>query len=88
MIRIKVSSIVHQFGSWGDGALVKSWTTDLRVGDSKPLVVDRFPLIVNFDGVLSALTKKSKSIVWSGSQALHQSFRALTVVLLPPTSSP
>ena len=42
-----------------------------------------FSLKVNFDDVLSVLTRKTKSTVWSSSQALHQSFRAQTVVLLP-----
>ena len=41
-----------------------------------------------FQQCSSSSRKKSELTVWSGSYSLHQSFRAQTAVLLPPTSSP
>ena len=50
--------------------------------------VIRFSLKVSFNNVFSKPKNISDATVWSSFHALHQSFRAQTMVLLPLTSSP
>ena len=70
--------IYHQHASCGDGAVGKSWTSGLRIAGSKPLGGDWFSSKVNFDDILSNLTKISKLTVWPTSPVLHQSLRVQT----------
>ena len=73
---------------YGGGALGKSWTIDLRVAGSKPLSGDRFFPKSQFRQCFLKYYERSKSTVRSGSQTLHQSFRAQTAVLRPSTLAP
>ena len=67
----------------------KSCAIDLRVAASNPAG----QLLIYFHNVFpvssnSCSNKNSMSTFKSSSQVPHQSFRAQTAVLLPPTSSP
>ena len=62
----------------------KSCGIDLRVAGSRPAG----QLLIYFHSIFPVLTKTLMSTFKFSSQVPHQSFRAQTAVLLPPTSSP